>query len=115
MSLLARLLLVLTFVHCSARPEMRKIETLWRQVVSSQTIQEESRAVDELRLYMEKNRISIKTVVTDTQGRKIDYMDAPADLQIVAVHIQFFMENNVIEGVPWEPKDIAHLYRLYQE
>jgi hypothetical protein len=114
MKILYILLLTFILTSCNKGNEMKSIETLASEVVSSSTVTEEEQALEKIWEYVYKNRIYIEIFSIDAGGVKLDINEIE-ELSTVAKVQVIFSKNEDTYTLEWAPHKLDNVFILFRE
>lgn len=108
-------LLTLIFcISCSLGNNMEKINSLWQNVASCKSAQEEEAAIENVWSFISDKNISFEVLTANSGGDLTEINNLPSDYPIKKVKI-IFKSGETNTSFEWTPIDIENIYILYRE
>lgn len=112
-----RILTLIAFVlsfGCNGANQMNKIETMWGNLIASQTESEEREIVEQVNSYMAGKRIHVQILAVGPQGKEIG-LDEISENRNVIIKATFKEDNVSYKAPDWTPRNHQNVFILFRE
>jgi uncharacterized membrane protein len=103
-----------TFYGCNGEKHMKKIEAMWKNLITSKNETGERKVLEDINKYMTGKNIRIKVLALDPQGVEIDLNNVVTTRDVI-IKVTFKEGDASFIAPDWLPQNPKNLFVLFRE